>query len=220
MRHVKSELQEPPLTVNADECLLPVDYDDGVMHDALSSCSLESDELEDEGDHKLFLGCFVVSAMLAMLLPSLFQDQSSLYQSAIFNSSVSVDWQGFGTSLAWWAEFVGTLDPESHKQLLVQIFDQESNDSLRFNIVRYNLGGAQHTILENGTTPGTSFGTYKGIPSPQLPNGSFFWDVELPQVRVAQDCLLLGVNIVEAFVNSREFPATLAFIYVPRSLIS
>lgn len=164
---------------------------------------------ETEGDtpatHHALVWGFCASVVLAMLLPSLFRNQASLYSTAVFNASVSVDWQGFGTSLAWWAEFVGTLDSDSRRQLLVQIFDQESNDSLKFNIVRYNLGGAPYMLMENGTTPGTSFGAYKGIPSPRLPNGSFVWDVELPQVRVAQDCASLGVNVVEAFVNSREF---------------
>jgi len=59
----------------------------------------------------------------------------------ISNETITADFQGWGTSLAWWAEYIGTFDAHTRIQFLSMVYDQYSNESLRFNIGRFNLGG-------------------------------------------------------------------------------
>ena len=65
--------------------------------------------------------------------------------------SVSVDpavqyqtWEGFGTSLAWWANIVGSY-PEPLRTTLVD----KAIGGLQLSVLRYNIGG--------GEAPGLNF---------------------------------------------------------------
>jgi hypothetical protein len=98
---------------------------------------------------------------------------------------------------------MGTFDNTTRENFLKRIFDQNWNQSLGFNIVRFNIGGAQLND-PNGTTPGTDFGLYRGIPSFQFPNSSYYWEADMAQVQIAQDIARMGVNVFEAFCNSRK----------------
>ena len=146
------------------------------------------------------------------LIPIFFVNDTSMRFTEVYNDTLTNDFQGWGTSLAWWAEYIGTFDKLTRMKFLDEVFNQTSPKSLKFNIVRFNIGGAQQTMLENGTTPNTRFGTYKGIPTIEASNRTFFWNADKWQVNVAKDIAEFGVNIFEAFSNSRKayFPIPIA----------
>jgi hypothetical protein len=66
-----------------------------------------------------------------------------------------VVWEGFGTSLAWFAH--GIQAELSVKEYLAKLlFDQENEKGLQLNIVRYNIGGGykDSSLREGGDVPG------------------------------------------------------------------
>jgi hypothetical protein len=124
----------------------------------------------------------------------------------VYDHAIVDSFDGWGTSLAWWAEFIGSLDKTKREYFLLKVFHPSNEDSLQLNIVRFNIGGAPK-ILPNGTTPGIDFSPFKGIPSMQLSNKTYDWDADAFQLAVVRDVLELNNEslIIEAFSNSPPY---------------
>lgn len=102
--------------------------------------------------------------------------------------------KGFGTSLCWFANAVGTRGDDAVKEHLCNIlFDQNSENSLKLNIVRYNIGGWDDECgvkLRNG-------GNIQGY------NTKTHWDdTDMGQRYFLKKAKELGVGVFEAFSNS------------------
>ncbi len=68
---------------------------------------------------------------------------------AVADAPVHVDpsvrygvWQGWGTSLAWWANVIGGFPEAARREYMVKAFDPVSG--LGLNVVRYNIGGGEN----------------------------------------------------------------------------
>jgi O-glycosyl hydrolase len=106
-------------------------------------------------------------------------------------SSVLVaDFQGWGSSLCWWANVIGSYSNRANYVDLA--FTQ-----LKLNIVRYNIGGGQNPATNN---PNQAYRTMMQGFEPT--NGVWNWNADLNQRWVLQAALARGVNLVEAFANS------------------
>eukprot|EP01117_Protostelium_nocturnum_P014116 TRINITY_DN5330_c0_g1_i1.p1 TRINITY_DN5330_c0_g1~~TRINITY_DN5330_c0_g1_i1.p1 ORF type:complete len:499 (-),score=132.28 TRINITY_DN5330_c0_g1_i1:30-1484(-) len=123
-------------------------------------------------------------------------------------------WQGWGTSLAWWANQFG------HREDLADLFFTDkyvqingnfsSNPGLNLNIVRYNAGACSYN----------SFGGKQMVKSPRIPHfkqidsywldwasqdpnsGSWNWTVDEPQRVAMLNAKKRGANYFELFSNS------------------
>ncbi|RKP00010.1 hypothetical protein CXG81DRAFT_19974 [Caulochytrium protostelioides] len=105
-------------------------------------------------------------------------------------------WEGWGTSLCWWAAWAGKISNTLYfESLMDHLFTYDKG--LGLNIVRYNIYG--------GSDPGDKglFRDYAGEdgfwPGPDAP---FDWSRDAPQRRVLFAALARGVTTVEAFSNS------------------
>jgi len=106
----------------------------------------------------------------------------------------SAPFQGWGTSLAWWANVLGGWSNESQKnEVLDLLFDP--GRGLGFNIVRYNVGGGT-SPLHKGFKRGAEMPCY--LPAA----GQWDWNADANQRFVLAQARLRGVNVLEAFVNS------------------
>jgi autotransporter-associated beta strand protein len=99
------------------------------------------------------------------------------------------NYQGWGTSLCWWANVCGGYANRTNYAAL-------AFTTLKLNIVRYNIGGG-----ENPGIPNTLQYRAK-IPGFEPTNGVWNWNVDPNQRWMLKQAVALGANHVEAFANS------------------
>lgn len=105
-------------------------------------------------------------------------------------SSVLVDnFDGWGTSLCWWAHVCGGYsNRESYAHLAFT--------TLGLNIVRYNIGGGENPSL-------TNFMSLRArVPGFEPADSIWNWDVDQNQRWMLKRAVALGANHVIAFANS------------------
>ncbi len=117
-------------------------------------------------------------------------------------------WEGWGTSLAWWANVVGGYNETALRRtvrdnLIQSIF---SDTGLRLNVVRYNIGGGENpsqplsNIEYRARVPGYLSGA----------NAAYDWTQDSNQRYVLQQAKAYGVNKFEAFSNSPPYWMTIS----------
>jgi hypothetical protein len=115
--------------------------------------------------------------------------------------------EGWGTSLAWWANVVGAY-PDScsgatncstRGDYVARVFDPTYG--LGFNVVRYNIGGGENPLY---LPPNTSYLQYRARVPGFLSSASaqYDWTQDANQRWVLQQAIQHGVTIAEAFSNS------------------
>lgn len=105
--------------------------------------------------------------------------------------------EGWGTSLCWWANRVGRWTPEGVGRVADVLLDEV--EGLGFNIFRYNIGGGENPSH-------THMGEYKDIEGFQSSDGVYHWDSDQSQ-RAVLDALVARDDslILEAFSNSPPY---------------
>lgn len=105
--------------------------------------------------------------------------------------------QGWGTSLAWWASIAGTWgDPTEFESLMDAVFDVD--DGLGLTIVRLNIGAGQNPAFpESYMAPGRSMPSYR-----DGPDEPYNFINDRAQQRVLLEGIERGVQFVEANSNS------------------
>jgi O-glycosyl hydrolase len=113
------------------------------------------------------------------------------YTAIVGPGSVLVtNFQGWGTSLCWWANVVGAYPNR-------QDYCDLAFSQLKLNIVRYNIGGGENPAQTNSIT------NYRAIMQGFEPtNGIWNWNADQNQRWVLRESIALGANIVDAFANS------------------
>jgi len=106
------------------------------------------------------------------------------------NSNVVTNFQGWGTSLCWWANIVGNYPNRTN-------FVNMAFNTLKLNIVRYNIGGGQNPSVSE---PSQSARTIMQGFEPT--NGIWNWSADANQRWVLQQAEANGANLVDAFANS------------------
>ncbi|WP_018758984.1 RICIN domain-containing protein [Paenibacillus terrigena] len=101
--------------------------------------------------NRRFTVLVVVSALIfSLCAPFLQRTANASSYTAIVNPDKQYQtWEGWGTSLAWFANRIGGASDATRNWYADQLFDV--NQGLGFNIVRYNIGGGenpQHHFLE------------------------------------------------------------------------
>ena len=148
-------------------------------------------------------GSLTIFASVLIIVLTTWLANEKISYTKVYRDTIVTEFDGWGTSLAWWAEFIGSLDEKRRKEFISRVFHPSNEDSLQFNIIRFNMGGAPE-ILPNGTTADVDFSPFKGIPSLELSNRTYDWNADTFQLSVVQDILLLNNSsmIIEAFSNS------------------
>ncbi len=113
------------------------------------------------------------------------------YTAVVDTTAVLVtNFQGWGSSLCWWANVVGGYSNRSDYANLA--FTQ-----LKLNVVRYNIGGGENPSLTN------TISNYRAIMQGFEPaNGVWNWNADTNQRWMLRTAVSLGANLVVAFANS------------------
>lgn len=109
--------------------------------------------------------------------------------------------EGWGTSLAWWANVVGGWSTSKRNEIIDSLFDPAGG--LGLNIVRYNIGGGENPANQSPYRVGAI------MPSFQPTEGTWDWNADANQRYVLQRAKSLGANIFEAFENAPPYWMTL-----------
>jgi O-glycosyl hydrolase len=100
---------------------------------------------------------------------------------------------GWGTSLCWWAHVAGGYPPDVQNRIVAQVFGPVRG--LGFNVVRYNIGGGEnpdhHFLQPRAAIPGFE-------PAP----GRWDWSADRNQRAILAAAIRLGADQLEAFSNS------------------
>lgn len=150
----------------------------------------------------------LVTALIAITIPFALADLTT----TIDPSSNWGTWEGWGTSLAWWAAAFGTRDDLANIFFTTQTttFNGVSLPGLGFNIARYNAGASSWNDI-NGTRMVVS---PKMIPSRQIEgfwldwastspsSSSWNWSADSAQRAMLSKARARGANILELFSNS------------------
>lgn len=126
---------------------------------------------------------FLLGLALGQVSSALVVDPSTEYQT----------WEGFGTSLAWWANIVGGYEEPLRSELI-----KKTIGYLKLNILRYNIGG--------GEAPDLKFMEPRArVPGFLSADGSYDWSADANQRWVLSEGIKLGANKFEAFSNSPPY---------------
>lgn len=118
-------------------------------------------------------------------------------------ASRSFQWDGWGTSLCWWANFTGGLGAEDQGYILDLLFDPLKG--LGLNIARYNIGGGANPAVNEYLRP---FGDVPGF-KPGL-DAPYNWSADSRQQTVLFGARDRGANLFEAFSNSPPYWMTIS----------
>ena len=113
-------------------------------------------------------------------------------------------WQGWGTSLAWWAKVIGGFPEPARSDYIEKAFDPDKG--LGLNVVRYNIGGGENPIYQAPNKPLLSFRA--AVPGYEPSPGVWDWTADAGQRWVLQAAIQKGADQLEAFSNSPPWWAT------------
>ena len=105
--------------------------------------------------------------------------------------------QGWGTSLAWWAEATGSWSLANRQALASMLFSPTAGIGL--NEVRYNIGGytpQDASACTDGFRPGAA------IPSFEQSSGSYDWSQDPGQLWWLQEAQNLGATVLDGVAYS------------------
>ena len=109
--------------------------------------------------------------------------------------------EGWGTSLAWWANVVGGYPVANRNQYMTDFFDV--NNGIGLNIVRYNIGGGENPAY---LPPNTTYLDYRArVPGFEASLNNYDWTQDANQRAILQQSISMGANIQEAFSNSPPY---------------
>lgn len=103
---------------------------------------------------------------------------------------------GFGTSLAWWADSVGGWKSSKREEMVDLVFGSEN---LNFNIARYNIGGGENPSHDHMVESREMEG-YK-----PKENGGYKWSRDNNQRMILQGAVERGAEKLIAFSNSPPY---------------
>lgn len=106
--------------------------------------------------------------------------------------------EGWGTSLAWWANHVGSWSAASRNAMVDMVVDP--TNGLGYNVFRYNIGGGDDPTH-------THMGQWKNMPGFETSTGTWNWNADANQTAVLQRLVASGGPglILEAFSNSPPY---------------
>ncbi len=106
--------------------------------------------------------------------------------------------EGWGTSLCWWANHVGGWSEANRNAVVDKVLD--ATNGLGYNIFRYNIGGGDDPTH-------THMGQWKNIPGFEPSAGTWDWNADANQRAILQRIVTSGGPgvILEAFSNSPPY---------------
>lgn len=109
--------------------------------------------------------------------------------------------QGWGTSLAWWAYVVGGFPEPARSDYMDKAFDPVKG--LGLNVVRYNIGGGENP---QSLKPNKQYLEYRtAVPGYEPVLDQWDWNADAGQRWTLRAAIARGANRYEAFSNSPPY---------------
>lgn len=103
--------------------------------------------------------------------------------------------QGWGTSMAWWANVIGGWSNSKRTALADALYNPSTGIGL--NVVRYNFGAdGPGNVCHNQMKAG------RNVPSFEPTKGNYVWTNDANQLWFAEAAKARGADVFEGFVNS------------------
>ena len=149
----------------------------------------------------------LAAALAALLLVPVSTARVEAAPSVVVDPSVpSQPWQGWGTSLAWWAHVVGGFPEPIRTEYMDKAFDPVKG--LGMNVIRYNIGGGENPAH---LPPNKQFLSFRGaVPGFAPKPGVWDWSADANQRYVLKAAIQRGADQLEAFSNSPPWWATVS----------
>jgi O-glycosyl hydrolase len=107
------------------------------------------------------------------------------------------NFEGWGTSLAWWANRVGAWSASARNALVDAVVDPTTG--LGYNIFRYNIGGGENPAHNH-------MGRFRQMPGFEPSSGTWTWDADANQTAILQRIVERAPGVIlEAFSNSPPY---------------
>jgi O-glycosyl hydrolase len=105
--------------------------------------------------------------------------------------------EGWGTSLCWWAHHVGGWSAAARNAVVAAVVDPV--EGLGYNVFRYNIGGGENPSHEH-------MSEHREMPGFSPSAGTWDWDADANQRAILQRIVETGQGIIlEAFSNSPPY---------------
>src|SRR6266566_2600299 len=146
--------------------------------------------------HHQWFSCLVMFCLIGMLFSACGNNPEPPPTEIKINPTHSYSFEGWGTSLAWWAEAVGQW-PDASKRATLEDALFNPDTGLGLNVIRYNFGA---------NTPDNkcprAFRAFGNIDSYEPSNGRWDWSKDQAQLTILKEAKSRGVDIIEGFANS------------------
>jgi O-glycosyl hydrolase len=142
---------------------------------------------------------------LLVLLALLFH--ASFAQAQTYNVDVAMGnqtFEGWGTSLAWFANSLGGWSDTTTQGYLMQALFSPSN-GLGLNYLRYNIGGGDNPNCGTAGYYACITPSYHAMPGYEPTSGTYNWTVDANQRWVASTAQSMGANLFEAVSYSPPY---------------
>ncbi|MDF2613931.1 MAG: hypothetical protein K0S71_1717 [Clostridia bacterium] len=113
---------------------------------------------------------------------------------------------GWGTSLVWFANVIGGWSEANRTAISDLLFDKDKG--LGLNIVRYNIGGGDAPGHDHMRAGGEMEGFATGFNGDGTLN--YNWEADANQIQVLKDAIARGADITEAFSNTPPYFMTVS----------
>lgn len=105
--------------------------------------------------------------------------------------------EGWGTSLCWWANHVGGWSEQARNAVVKAVVDPV--EGMGYNIFRYNIGGGENPSHSHMTK-------HRDMPGFSSPEGQWNWDADANQRSILLAINEMGTDLIyEAFSNSPPY---------------
>ncbi|KAG3121061.1 hypothetical protein PI124_g62 [Phytophthora idaei] len=164
-------------------------------------------------------GRSILTSTLAVAILANSLSQVKAYRISITTTPILESWEGWGTSLSWWANVFG--DREDIADVFFSNLSSVSIDgaakdipALDFNIARYNIGGSGNNVIDDSGTEiamksSEKMPAFKAIESFWLDwtstdpaSKSWNWDADANQRAMLGLASKRGADVFEAYSNS------------------
>lgn len=141
----------------------------------------------------------ILSGMLALAVFATLAMPQQVQAASVISvdpSAQYADWEGWGTSLAWFGNVIGGWSDAERNAIADKLFSLE--EGMGLNVIRYNIGGGENPSHDH-MRPGAEIEGFQ--PSP----GVWDWNADANQRWMLQAAKARGANKFEAFSNSPPY---------------
>jgi O-glycosyl hydrolase len=136
-----------------------------------------------------------ITTLVAMQVVNISAAQAAGYTVTVTPAQKYQSIQGWGTSMAWWANVIGGWSNSQRTALADALYSPTAGIGL--NVVRYNFGAdGPGNVCHNQMKAG------RNVPTFEPTNGNYVWTNDANQLWFAQAAKARGANVFEGFVNS------------------